>query len=58
MRNIDPTSIYGAYAEGAIERWVVPMEKNAAAQPAAAPGSAGGKGKGNTAMGSTDKSGN
>ncbi len=27
MRNIDPTSIYGAYAEGAIERWVLPMEK-------------------------------
>lgn len=58
MRNIDPTSIYGAYAEGAIERWVVPMEKAAAAQPASAAGSAGGKGKGNTAMGSTEKSGN
>lgn len=26
MRNIDPTSIYGAYAEGAIERWVLPLE--------------------------------
>lgn len=27
MRNIDPKSIYGAYAEGAIEVWVIPMEK-------------------------------
>jgi len=27
MRNIDPKSIYGAYAEGAIEVWVEPMEK-------------------------------
>lgn len=26
MRNIDPTSSYGAYAEGAIELWVVPHE--------------------------------
>ena len=26
MRNIDPTSIYAAYAEGAIELWVVPKE--------------------------------
>lgn len=26
MRNIDPTSIYGVYAEGAIELWVVPKE--------------------------------
>ncbi len=30
MRNIDPTSIYGAYAEGAIERWVLPQEQRAA----------------------------
>ncbi len=29
MRNIDPTSIYGAYAEGALELWVVPNEKEA-----------------------------
>lgn len=28
MRNIDPTSIYGAYAEGAIELWVVPKEED------------------------------
>ena len=27
MRNIDPTSIYGRYAEGAIEVWVKPLEK-------------------------------
>ncbi len=27
MRNIDPKSIYGRYAEGAIDLWVVPMEK-------------------------------
>ncbi len=55
MRNIDPTSIYGAYAEGAIERWVLPKEQAEAAAPApAATLSAGGKGK-NTAMGSTEK---
>lgn len=30
MRNIDPTSIYGAYAEGAIELWVKPKEDNPA----------------------------
>ena len=30
MRNIDPTSIYGAYAEGAIALWVVPKEENPA----------------------------
>lgn len=28
MRNIDPTSIYGAYAEGALDLWVVPKEEN------------------------------
>lgn len=28
MRNIDPDSIYGAYAEGAIELWVVPKEQD------------------------------
>lgn len=33
IRNIDPTSIYGAYAEGAIELWVAPFEKD---QPSAA----------------------
>ncbi len=27
MRNIDPTSSYGAYAEGALEIWVSPLEK-------------------------------
>lgn len=56
MRNIDPTSIYGAYAEGAIERWVLPKEQAEAAAPAvpapSAPSSGGG-GK-NTAMGSTE----
>lgn len=29
MRNIDPNSVYGAYAEGAIECWVVPLETEA-----------------------------
>jgi len=28
MRNIDPHSIYGAYAEGAIALWVVPKEED------------------------------
>lgn len=28
MRNIDPDSIYGAYAEGAIALWVVPKEQD------------------------------
>ncbi len=28
MRNIDPSSIYGAYAEGAIALWVVPKEED------------------------------
>ena len=28
MRNIDPTSIYGAYAEGAIALWVRPKEED------------------------------
>lgn len=28
MKAIDPTSIYAAYADGAIELWVVPREKN------------------------------
>lgn len=28
MRNIDPNSIYGAYAEGAIALWVVPKEQD------------------------------
>ena len=55
MRNIDPTSIYGAYAEGAIERWVLPKEQAEAAAPApAATPSTGGGGK-NTALGSTEK---
>lgn len=55
MRNIDPTSIYGAYAEGAIERWVLPKEKAEAAAPApAATPSTGGGGK-NTALGSKEK---
>lgn len=27
MRNIDPNSIYARYAEGAVDLWVVPMEK-------------------------------
>lgn len=47
MRNIDPKSIYGAYAEGAIEVWVVPMEK--AGKDGDAPRF---KASGNTAMGS------
>jgi hypothetical protein len=57
MRNIDPTSIYGAYAEGAIERWVLPKEKAEAAAPApaATPASGGGGGGKNTALGSTEK---
>ncbi len=29
MRNIDPTSTYGIYAEGALEIWVEPLEKEA-----------------------------
>lgn len=33
MRNIDPKSIYGAYAEGAIELWVVPKEQEKAKKP-------------------------
>lgn len=40
MRNIDPTTIYGAYAEGALELWVEPHKKEASqqsGQPAAAP---------------------
>lgn len=53
MRNIDPTSIYGAYAEGAIERWVLPKEKAEAASPAPSTSPSGG-GR-NTAMGSTEK---
>ncbi|MBR5886611.1 MAG: hypothetical protein IKZ07_00210 [Akkermansia sp.] len=55
MRNIDPTSIYGAYAEGAIERWVLPKEKAEAAKPASASTSTGGGSGKNTAMGSTEK---
>lgn len=55
MRNIDPTSIYGAYAEGAIERWVLPKEKAEAAAPAPAATPASGGGGKNTAMGSTEK---
>lgn len=57
MRNIDPTSIYGAYAEGAIERWVLPKEKTAPSEPAQSASSSSGfsgrVGGGNTAMGST-----
>lgn len=30
MRNIDPDSVYGAYAEGALELWVEPFEKDLA----------------------------
>lgn len=26
IRNIDPTSVYGAYAQGALELWVIPRE--------------------------------
>lgn len=55
MRNIDPTSIYGAYAEGAIERWVLPKEKAEAAAPAPAATPASGGGGKNTALGSTEK---
>lgn len=51
MRNIDPTSIYGAYAEGAIKRWVVPKEKAATNSGS---GSSAGK-TGETAMGSTQQ---
>ncbi len=29
MRNIDPTSLYGAYAEGALKCWVEPREEEA-----------------------------
>ena len=32
MRNIDPTSSYGIYAEGALELWVVPHEVDTKAQ--------------------------
>ncbi len=35
MRNIDPSSIYGAYAEGAIECWVVPREEEATSKSGA-----------------------
>lgn len=64
MRNIDPTSIYGAYAEGAIERWVLPKEKAGKAEPAKQGGAAGSSSSGfgnrfgggsssNTALGDT-----
>lgn len=33
MRNIDPKSSYAAYAEGAIELWVVPHEVDTSAKP-------------------------
>ena len=33
MRNIDPKSVYGAYAEGALELWVEPFEKDMAGRP-------------------------
>lgn len=36
MRNIDPKSSYGAYAEGAIEIWVVPHEVDTKAKTKAA----------------------
>ena len=49
MRNIDPTSIYGAYAEGAIKLWVEPRE--AAGEPAYQPKPSTGK----TALGDTKK---
>lgn len=51
MRNIDPTSIYAAYAEGAIKLWVVPMEKAAPATGTANGFGGGGK----TALGDTEK---
>lgn len=50
MRNIDPTSIYGAYAEGAIKRWVEPRE--AAGEPPYEPKRSSGK----TALGDTQPS--
>lgn len=37
MRNIDPTSSYGIYAEGAIELWVVPHEVDAKTKTATDP---------------------
>lgn len=49
MRNIDPNSIYAAYAEGAIKRWVVPREEKG--EPAYVPKS----GSGKTALGETKK---
>ncbi len=49
MRNIDPTSIYGAYAEGAIKLWVEPRE--AKGEGEYAPPSAASSGK--TALGDT-----
>lgn len=37
MRNIDPTSIYAIYAEGAIELWVVPKENAPKGAPKGTP---------------------
>lgn len=50
MRNIDPTSIYGAYAEGALEVWVEPMEKDPKADGPSSPSY--NNSGGNTALGS------
>ena len=50
MRNIDPNSIYGAYAEGAIKLWVVPREEKG--EPAYVPK---GVSSGKTALGETTK---
>ncbi len=48
MRNIDPDSIYGAYAEGAIELWANPDQPD---KPARAPKESSGK----SALGDTKK---
>ena len=37
MRNIDPSSTYGVYAEGAFEIWVKPLEKEARSTDGTAP---------------------
>lgn len=33
MRDLDPQSMYGAYAQGALDRWVIPAEKAMAGEP-------------------------
>lgn len=52
MRNIDPNSIYGAYAEGALEIWVDAREKESKASPSSSPSPSIGT---NTALGSQTK---